>query len=369
MAEQVTFKSDTKYRKQWLTGLHFSHPAKMHLSLQLYLIDRYTKPGETILDPMAGSGTILVACSLGRNVICVELEQKFVDMQKGNWAKIRERGPQMGCTMGNALILQGDARNLGNVLADVIVTSPPYAGGGHHADQTGAWGGQAQSLTKDQANYGKSRGQIGNLPYGQIDAVITSPPYEGSVNVPDSKPEDRAKRLKNAGYDPKDYQGGTGRNLQQDWSYHPVDAVITSPPYEGMMESGRHAGGIVKRENLREDGGDMSLPVFYAESNTNIGNLKSASYLAAMLQIYENCFRILKPNGLMVLVLKNFIRDKKIVRLDEDTLKLCEQAGFSFVERLERRLTQQSFWRVIYAQRYPDSPKIEHEDVLVFRRG
>ena len=69
----------------------------------------------------------------------------------------------------------------------------------------------------------------------------------------------------------------------------------------------------------------------------------------------------------MVLVTKNFIRDKKIVPLDLDTIKLCEQAGFKLIDRLKRKLTQQSFWRTIYHQKFPDVPKIEYEDVLIFK--
>jgi hypothetical protein len=99
-----------------------------------------------------------------------------------------------------------------------------------------------------------------------------------------------------------------------------------------------------------------------------IGNLKSESYLSAMLQVYQQCFRVLKNGGLLVLVTKNFIRNKKIVPLDEDTIKLCEQAGFTFIERHYRRLTAQSFWRIIYQQKYPDAPVIDREDILVFRK-
>jgi len=123
---ELTFRSDTKHRKQYFTGMSFSHPAKLVLPLQLWLIDKYTKPGELILDPMAGSGTILVACMMGRHVVTVELEEKFVAMQKGNWEKIKQRGPMMGYEMGQATILQGDARYMRGILADKIITSPPY---------------------------------------------------------------------------------------------------------------------------------------------------------------------------------------------------------------------------------------------------
>jgi len=69
----------------------------------------------------------------------------------------------------------------------------------------------------------------------------------------------------------------------------------------------------------------------------------------------------------MIVVTKNFIRNKKEVRLDEDTIKLCEQAGFGFVERHYRKLPAQSFWRVIYHAKYPDAPILDREDILVFK--
>ena len=70
----------------------------------------------------------------------------------------------------------------------------------------------------------------------------------------------------------------------------------------------------------------------------------------------------------MVLVLKNFIRNKKEVDLKSDTIKLCEHVGFQFLEEHHRILPSQSFWRTIYRQHYPDAPVIDREYILVFKR-
>ena len=105
----------------------------------------------------------------------------------------------------------------------------------------------------------------------------------------------------------------------------------------------------------------------YVKSEGNIGNFRGDTYLSAMAQIYFQCHRALKIGGLLILVTKNFIRNKKEVRLDEDTIRLCQQAGFEFIERHYRKLPAQSFWRVIYQQKYPDAPVLDKEDVLVFR--
>ena len=106
----------------------------------------------------------------------------------------------------------------------------------------------------------------------------------------------------------------------------------------------------------------------YIKSQENIGNLKGQTYLFAMLEVYQGCYRVLKSPSLMCLVTKNFIRNKQEIRLDLDTIKLCEQAGFGLIERHYRKLTSQSFWRVIYAQRYPTAPILDKEDILIFRK-
>jgi DNA modification methylase len=54
------------------------HPCPKPLPLMLELVSLFTDPGETILDPFAGSGTTLVAAkTLGRKAIGIELEEKW----------------------------------------------------------------------------------------------------------------------------------------------------------------------------------------------------------------------------------------------------------------------------------------------------
>lgn len=325
---EITFRSDTAHRKHRFDARHFAHPAKMHLSLCLWLIHNYTKPSDVVLDPMAGSGTLLLACSLGRNVVLVELEDKFVKMCERNWERIQQIGPQMGCEMGWAVIQQGDARALPLDSADAVLFSPPFAdinlrsqmdeGDKDMRIETGKLPRLGTSCHK--VEYSRNPSNIGNLPHGDIDAIITSPPYEGIERAGKSGIDNTKLRHKRS----------------------------------------RYQSSIRAREIIAEG---------YSAALDNIGNLKSDSYLAAMLQVYQECYRVLKPEGLLILVTKNFIRDKKEVRLDKDTIQLCEAAGFSFVERHYRKLTSQSFWRVIYQQKHPDAPVIDREDVLVFRKA
>lgn len=410
---KISFSQDTKERKQWFTAASFSHPAKMTLPLQIYLIEHYTKVGETILDPMAGSGTLLVACALGRHCVLVELEDKFVKMQKANWEKIRSLGPMLGCKIGEATILQGDARALPELLVDKCIFSPPYAEA--HSQNIGGVEKDHPQLRKGSYLKTDNPEQIGNLSYGKISAVISSPPYAGTeAQISADKftnpaefakvSSQRFREGKKKGHfaskeailrSMKNRQKGCGDNPDNISKLPYADAVITSPPYEGTISQGGNTEahkakygyqgeniGYAKphpsidrlRKHGRTDDGaggpyGRSLGHPYSGAAENIGNLKSDNYLEAMLLVYQNCHRVLKDGGLLCLVVKNFIRDKKIVRLDLDTIKLCEQAGFVLKERLKRKLTQQSFWRIIYQQKYPNAPKIEYEDVLIFEKS
>ena len=61
---EMRFRRDTSFRKQVFVPDSFAHPAKMDAQLLIWIVERYTEVGETILDPMAGSGTLMLALSL-----------------------------------------------------------------------------------------------------------------------------------------------------------------------------------------------------------------------------------------------------------------------------------------------------------------
>lgn len=474
------FKRDTAFRKLFFVPDSFSHPAKMDSQLLVKIVETYTKVGDVILDPMAGSGTTMLACTLGRDVVLVELEEKFCKMMRDNWEEVKMR-PQLGHEMGRCEIKQGDARRLTTLQhsalqqsdADCIVSSPPFADAQHNYEHglkvlgknfrgRTAWetkGGKVDKIitsppytdnptggglntkpprkgTKDQSgrspdspsqrglvdkivtsppyaeiqatqdkeweytgkhNYTGRRckiqryddvsdDNIGNLPYGEIDKIITSPPY-GNPRDTSEEYDDKydLRRPKGVKWGREAYRGRYGKADGQigELEYGNIDSIITSPPYEGSVSAStggeRDQSSARQREKRLKDKGydpakyqggvgrNLEVDFQYSEGEDNIGNLKSESYLEAMLQVYDQCFRCLKPQGLMILVTKNFIRNKQVVRLDEDTIKLCEQAGFKFLERHYRKLPAQSFWRVIYKQKFPDVETIDHEDVLVFK--
>lgn len=105
------------------------HPAKFPETLAVAFVTFFTKHGQMVLDPMAGTGSTLVAClRTGRHSIGVELNPVYADIARTVLSD--ERG-QLG-EQADGLIadmVTGDAARLtelGLPPIDYILTSPPY---------------------------------------------------------------------------------------------------------------------------------------------------------------------------------------------------------------------------------------------------
>jgi len=98
------------------------HGAKLELRTFRWLVETFTKVGDIILDPMAGIGTAFLAATMGRNVVCIELSGRFVEIQRLNIAELNRT---LGIN-GSTVVLQGDCRVYLPIPVDAIIFSPPY---------------------------------------------------------------------------------------------------------------------------------------------------------------------------------------------------------------------------------------------------
>ncbi len=102
------------------------HPAKFPEGLAEEFITFFTKQGETVLDPMAGTGSTLVAAiECGRNAVGVELQDKYAAICE---ERLDQTMPPEG-VMPRWDIINDDSRtlpkhNVGDV--HYVLTSPPY---------------------------------------------------------------------------------------------------------------------------------------------------------------------------------------------------------------------------------------------------
>jgi modification methylase len=247
-----------------------SHPGKMLPELARRLIAEYCPPGGLVADPMCGIGTTLVeAATLHRRAIGVELETRWVQLAHAN---LTNALPAEQAAL--AEVRHGDARRLPDVLKDVA---------------------------------------------GQVDLVVTSPPYACDAGVID-KPA---------------WQAG-----------HPM----------------------CPRDTLN-----------YSRDPANLGHTRGATWRSGIAAVLAGCAWLLRPRGLLVTVTKNTRRLGQLNDLAATTIRLAEEAGFGYLHHLialhaavreGRLVARPSFWQLTQTRkaraRGEPCHLVVHEDVLVF---
>ncbi len=129
-------KSWLKFQKSWF--LHnppprrkdvLCHPAKFPETMAQEFIEFFTQRGQTVRDPMVGTGSTLVAAlRSGRNGDGVELNPRYVEIAR---QVIAEERAALGITAQGltAEVIIGDAAHINKYslpMMDYVLTSPPY---------------------------------------------------------------------------------------------------------------------------------------------------------------------------------------------------------------------------------------------------
>jgi DNA modification methylase len=180
-------KSWLKFQKSWF--IHnpprrkkdvLVHPAKFPETLAQEFIEFFTKRGEAVLDPMAGTGsTLIAALRAGRNSYGIELNPKYAEIARQLVQEERERLGEAVSTL-HSQIINGDAAQLtsyGLPLTNYVLTSPPYW------DMLHAKGAQTQKKRRASAeldvHYSDDPNDLGNIgDYEEFLAKLVSI-YEG----------------------------------------------------------------------------------------------------------------------------------------------------------------------------------------------
>jgi 16S rRNA G966 N2-methylase RsmD len=394
------------------------HPAKYNTELIEFLIEKYTRPGDVVADIMAGTGVLGVVAALrGRDVVQVELEPHYFEWME----KARESVEKLNTLTpkGRIINLLGDARKLTELLAervDTVITSPPFGDTNLSAGDPERRRERLLQAGRDPNDFlgGFARNAVLKH-YGQADAVIVSPPYAGTKK---SKADvekmaerwDRAFREHAETWNSWDTTSKTPGRLRAfkalgsgysenannigNLPLGPVDVVITSPPF-GEANRG---GGIAVKGYEGKHGRDPELHLRHdrplSNNPDNISNLVFGditqlgeqqedlqqlykrlmtkkgrpTYLSEMLLVYKNMFEILRPGGTACVVVKPFIKDRKVVDLPYITWCLLRSAGFTLEKAYKWRIERPSFWRILYAKKNPGVPLVAHEYVVVVRK-
>src|SRR5512143_78278 len=164
-------KNWLKFQKSWFIhnppprkpGVRV-HPAKFPETLAREFIEFFTKRGETVLDPMAGTGsTLIAALRAGRNSYGIELNPKYAQIAQQTIDEERKAlGDKVEGLTSN--VINGDASVATNYqlpTIDYILTSPPYW------DMLRAKGSENQKKRRDSdeldVHYSDDPNDMGNI--------------------------------------------------------------------------------------------------------------------------------------------------------------------------------------------------------------
>jgi hypothetical protein len=363
-AEVPTTVWDGCYDGRWenlVVPESMAHPAKYSRKLiariyQHLLATGRLAPGGVVVDCFGGVALgALDAMAAGLHWHGVELEERFHTVGLRNialWERWlgwdRLPGPK-----GSARLACGDSRALCSLLSpllcECVVSSPPYAETAPEKNSNGvdrrkqfesyrkAGGGSSFEAfcavqERHSQGYGHTEGQLGGMKPGSVaDAVIGSPPFEGSLANGKLSEEMKAE-MRSRGHKPS--------------------------------ASGESAA--------------------YGDTAGNLGNAQGETFWGAAKQIVAQSFAILKPGGCAVWVCKDFIRAKARVPFSQDWARLCQACGFRMVEWVKASLVKRveedslfggkevktteraSFFRRLATKK--GSPRIDEEDVLVMTK-
>jgi len=164
-------KTWLKFQKSWF--IHnppprkkgvLVHPAKFPETMAQEFIEFFTKRGETVLDPMAGTGsTLSAALRAGRHSLGIELNPKYAGIAR---QIIADERLALGASVEGlaANVITGDASHapdFGLSPFDYLLTSPPYW------DMLHAKGANTQKMRHTSADldvfYSDDPNDLGNL--------------------------------------------------------------------------------------------------------------------------------------------------------------------------------------------------------------
>ncbi len=313
--------------------------------------------GDTLLDPFGGISTTAIAgTSAGLKVVTCELEERFYRLGLDNM-EIHRRvweaagDPQPTCLLGDSRRL---AEVAGPVLAQCVLSSPPYAGsitaGGDqfgllHGIKNGG-GLEARndkgSIGVSSKEYGTTPGQLGAMPPGNLppgdalaSGVVSSPPYESSMESGDKKAHIDFSKCSDGRKVPKLTAGWQGQRSE---SY-------------GLSE------------------GQMGLE-------------SGETFWSAAKQIVFQCHLLLKPGATTCWVVKSYVKAGKIVPFPDQWAALLEATGFRVTHRIRchlvsetreadlfggetvKRKERKSFFRRLHEKKSPHT-RIDFEEIVV----
>jgi hypothetical protein len=303
---------------------------------------------------------------------------------------------------------------------DAAISSPHYAGYVVRTLKDGLIDANGKVVSRDGFEiptddaYGQSVGQLGAMKHGDLDAVISSPPYgDIAQQGGDKGMKERGVGLTRGERCFDEYGEGDGQLGRMDTGG--LDAAISSPPFRGQSADGgwQMLGKYAEegRLTVKQVGGqsdklypswDPSRDTAYGTSEGQLsemdeGNLDAVAsnqgddgsddnFWMAAKTIVEQTYSVLKKGGVAIWVVKAYVKGGKYIDFPDQWRRLCEAVGFKtmhihrawvveergtqydlFGNAITSKVERKSFFRRLAEAK--GSPRIDWEEVICMEKG
>jgi hypothetical protein len=97
-----------------------SHYGKANLNMLQALLDKFTDPGDLVLDPMAGTGSIFAGALTGRRVVTGDVEPQW----RGCCATMRRLSPARAFSLSPRLAWAANGMQHGCLWPRIVLAAP-----------------------------------------------------------------------------------------------------------------------------------------------------------------------------------------------------------------------------------------------------
>lgn len=346
----LAVRADEATTMRHVHGFH-SYPARLHPETAARLVEGLSKPGDTVLDPFCGSGTVLVeAHRLGRRVLGIDANPLAVELAKLKTLGLGTRESRTLVETAQKIAEQADARRLAK--------APP----------TRRYGPEDRELFDvhvllelDSLATGIDalpRGEMKRALFLVLSAMLTKvskqPGDSTSRTAPRRLPsgfalrffvkktEELVRRL--AEYqalvaDPRvEVKVGPGdaRNLGRVRAGS-VALVVASPPYPGVYDYHAHHATRLRWLGLEEE----RFERFEIGSRRGAKGKSFDAALATWRRDFGACLRemarVLAPRGAAALIIADSALSGRAFRADEVTGELAQSVGLVVAARASQK--------------------------------
>ena len=156
----IILPDDVTWRKSLFPEQAMKHLAKLQMYLEQAIYQYVSVEGDTLLDPMGGTGTLMMAALEGRYVITLDIEEGYHELQKEVYTHLLAYHPDMV----PCIQLHGNCKLLLPIPCDHIIFSPPYGQAFKPSKKlTGIVADKYRVSEEEFQEYAKTQGNVGKL--------------------------------------------------------------------------------------------------------------------------------------------------------------------------------------------------------------